>query len=463
MNSQLKRTLQVYLTLMDVAAVNLSFIANFLLLQNQINQLYINDFIQLGLLSNTAWLMMAFLSGLYRGNTISHFEPFIRNTLRTFVWWTIAIISYAFFVQIGSISRIFVASFIFLFGAGLFFNRFLYIGMKRYLKRKFFLLNKSIILGYNETALKLAAYFEEDAINTHLIGFVEDTANIQELTPYPILGEIKDSIELASAFQVQEIYSTIVPEENTFIYQVMKEAEKRCIHFKIVPNLSAFINKPVVVHHIRDLPVLTIRNEPLEDLANRMYKRIFDLTISGLVLVCILSWLIPLVGLLIISESKGPIFFLQKRTGRRNRSFNCLKFRSMRLNHEADQVQASRSDQRITRMGKFLRKTSLDEFPQFINVFRGDMSIVGPRPHMLKHTEDYSKLVDAYMIRHFLKPGITGWAQIKGYRGEITDPIQIKMRVANDLWYLENWNVWLDIKIVFLTMYNVLKGDEHAF
>lgn len=243
----------------------------------------------------------------------------------------------------------------------------------------------------------------------------------------------------------------------------MHEAEKRCIHFKIVPNLSAFINKPAVVHHIRDLPVLTIRNEPLEDVGNRMNKRMFDLAISSLVLVGILSWLIPLVGLLILLESKGPIFFKQKRTGKKNSPFNCLKFRSMHINETADQLQATKSDQRITRIGKFLRKTSLDEFPQFINVFKGDMSIVGPRPHMLKHTQDYAEIVDEYMTRHFLKPGITGWAQIKGYRGEISNPIQIKMRVANDLWYLENWNIWLDVKIIFLTIYTMLKGDEKAY
>jgi putative colanic acid biosynthesis UDP-glucose lipid carrier transferase len=171
----------------------------------------------------------------------------------------------------------------------------------------------------------------------------------------------------------------------------------------------------------------------------------------------------PLLGLLIFIESGFPIFFKQLRTGRNKKSFYCWKFRSMKANKEADLKQASPNDNRITKVGKFLRKTSLDEFPQFINVFRGEMSLVGPRPHMIKHTSDYSQVVDDYMVRQFIKPGITGWAQINGYRGEITNPEQIKMRVNKDLWYLENWTLWLDIQILFLTVYYIFRGDKNAF
>ena len=135
----------------------------------------------------------------------------------------------------------------------------------------------------------------------------------------------------------------------------------------------------------------------------------------------------------------------------------------MRFNNDADLRQATQNDMRVTTIGKFIRKTSLDEFPQFITVFMGEMSLVGPRPHMLKHTSDYSQVVDDYMVRQFIKPGITGWAQVNGYRGEITNPEQIQMRVDKDLWYLENWTMWLDIQILFLTLYFVFKGDKNAF
>jgi putative colanic acid biosynthesis UDP-glucose lipid carrier transferase len=240
-------------------------------------------------------------------------------------------------------------------------------------------------------------------------------------------------------------------------------AEKACIRFKVVPDMSVFVNKPVHIDYIRDMPVLSMRSEPLDDVGNRIKKRVLDVLVSSFVIIFILTWLVPILGLLIFLESRGPIFFSQVRSGRNNKTFHCYKFRSMRVNKDSDLKQATKNDRRITRIGAFIRKTSLDEFPQFFNVFKGEMSLVGPRPHMVKHTTDYSKIVDQFMIRQFLKPGITGWAQINGYRGEITDDNSIKMRVNNDLWYLENWNIWLDIKIMFLTVYKVFSGDEKAY
>jgi len=201
----------------------------------------------------------------------------------------------------------------------------------------------------------------------------------------------------------------------------------------------------------------------LDDFNNRVVKRIFDFVMSSIVILFILSWLIPLISLLIFIESPGPVFFSQFRTGKNKKSFLCYKFRSMKINKDADVQQATKNDDRITKIGKFLRRTSLDEFPQFINVLIGNMSIVGPRPHMIKHTDDYSKLVDQYMVRHLSKPGITGWAQVNGYRGEITETTEIKNRVHFDIWYLENWSLLLDIKIVFLTVFNVLKGEKNAY
>ena len=165
----------------------------------------------------------------------------------------------------------------------------------------------------------------------------------------------------------------------------------------------------------------------------------------------------------ILLESKGPVFFAQKRSGKGNKEFWCLKFRSMKVNDQAHEKMATKNDSRLTKTGKFLRKTSLDEFPQFLNVLRGHMSIVGPRPHMLKHTDEFSRVVNQYMVRHFLKPGITGWAQVNGYRGEVNSIEKLQCRVEHDVWYLENWSVWLDLKIVFMTVINTVKGEENAF
>ncbi|GGF11031.1 hypothetical protein GCM10011383_22790 [Hymenobacter cavernae] len=180
-------------------------------------------------------------------------------------------------------------------------------------------------------------------------------------------------------------------------------------------------------------------------------------------LIFLLSWLIPLIALLIKLDSKGPVFFKQLRTGKNGLPFYCLKFRSMRTSADADHKQASRGDSRITRLGAILRKTSLDELPQFINVLRGEMSVVGPRPHMLKHTEDYARVISNFMVRHAVMPGITGLAQVSGHRGETKEIAAMAKRVNADIFYIKNWSFFLDLKIIFLTVYQAAKGSENAF
>jgi putative colanic acid biosynthesis UDP-glucose lipid carrier transferase len=211
------------------------------------------------------------------------------------------------------------------------------------------------------------------------------------------------------------------------------------------------------------MPVFSVRQEPLEDINNRIRKRLFDIAFSSLVVIFILSWLIPLVSLAIWIESGRPIFFFQERTGKDNKSFYCFKFRSMYVNKDSNTKQATKEDERITRIGKLLRKTNIDEFPQFLNVLKGDMSIVGPRPHMLKHTDDYSKKINQYMVRQFMKPGITGWAQVNGFRGETKALEEMEKRVEHDLWYMEQWSLWLDARIIFLTAYNMFRGEKNAY
>jgi putative colanic acid biosynthesis UDP-glucose lipid carrier transferase len=196
---------------------------------------------------------------------------------------------------------------------------------------------------------------------------------------------------------------------------------------------------------------------------SKFFKRSFDIIFSLFFIIFVFSWLFPILAVLIKLESKGPIFFIQLRTGRNNTHFKCYKFRSMRLNNDADKKQATRNDHRITVIGAFLRKTSLDELPQFFNVLIGNMSIVGPRPHMISHTEKYSRLTDQYVVRHSLKPGITGWAQICGLRGEVNNAEAMLKRVDADVWYLKNWSFLLDLKIIFLTFWITLKGDKNAY
>ncbi len=463
MNRQFERYLQLTLVILDLFVLNILHFACNLILKDRIPEGFPYPYVEYWGLSNVIWLLLSFFLRTYAGKVILNFIYFTKRTIQVYFLWIILILFYLFFTREFTISRIFIISTIGSFGLGLLVNRFLYLGIKNYFKNSHHLLKKVIILGYNDTAKKLANYFEEDSINTQLMGFIEDDANIHELSNYPVLNDISKTLQVAKDLEVQEIFSTITPEQNKDIYTLMYEAEKACIRFKIVPNLSIFITREVHIEYFGELPILSLRSEPLDDVGNRLKKRALDIVVSLLVIVFVLSWLIPLLGLIILIESKGPIFFRQLRTGKNNKPFSCIKFRSMRYNKDADVKQATQNDDRITAVGKFIRKTSLDEFPQFINVLRGEMSLVGPRPHMLKHTSDYSQVADDYMVRQFIKPGITGWAQINGYRGEITNPEQIQMRVNKDLWYLENWTLWLDIQILFLTIYFISKGDKNAF
>ncbi|OWP61940.1 hypothetical protein CDA63_16695 [Hymenobacter amundsenii] len=192
-------------------------------------------------------------------------------------------------------------------------------------------------------------------------------------------------------------------------------------------------------------------------------KRVVDCLFSLLIVAFFLSWLVPIIAVLIKLDSSGPVFFRQLRTGKDGLPFYCLKFRSMCVNSECDSRQASREDQRITRVGRLLRKTSLDELPQFFNVLRGEMSVVGPRPHMLKHTEQYNGLLENFMIRHAVPPGITGWAQVIGCRGETREVSAMAKRLEADLWYMENWSFLLDIKIILLTIQVCIQDTKHVY
>ena len=463
MNKQFLRFLQSTLLGLDIAMLNVVFILSHFFFRDRIPNEYSSSYLQYWIWINISWIICAWFGGLYREKIILSFELFFGRTVKMYLFWFSFLILYEFFTGEFILSRIFIFSLIFSFGVGLVINRFAYTGLKLYVKKGNKYVKRILVIGYNNTAKKLVSYLEQEGINTEIVGFTEDEDNVTELSHYPILSDIKSSIEVSKQYKVDEIFSSITPEQNSDLYSIIRQAEHECIRFRVVPDFSVFIKGPFYVSYLNDMPVLTVRSVALDDFNNIVKKRAFDIVMSSLVILFILSWLIPLLSLIIFIESPGPVFFSQLRTGKNKKTFLCYKFRSMKINKNADLKQATKDDDRITRIGRFLRRTSLDEFPQFINVLIGNMSIVGPRPHMIKHTDDYSKLVDQYMVRHFSKPGITGWAQVNGYRGEITETTEIKNRVYYDIWYLENWNLLLDIKIIFLTVFNVLKGEKNAY
>ena len=232
---------------------------------------------------------------------------------------------------------------------------------------------------------------------------------------------------------------------------------------KFLPDSKEIYSKKLKYEYYDYIPILTLRDIPLEEPINMVLKRVFDIIFSSLVIIFLLSWLTPLIAILIKLESKGSVFFKQSRNGFNYKEFDCYKFRSMTPNKDAHLFQATRGDQRITKIGRFIRKTSIDELPQFFNVLFGDMSVVGPRPHMVSHTNMYAKKIDKFMVRHFVKPGITGLAQISGFRGEVESDKDIIGRVKYDIFYIENWSLILDLKIIIKTFVNAIKGEDKAY
>jgi putative colanic acid biosynthesis UDP-glucose lipid carrier transferase len=274
------------------------------------------------------------------------------------------------------------------------------------------------------------------------------------------LNKVYNFVETA---EIQEIYCSVSELRNEEIRELINYADNNLKTLKFLPDDKNIYSQRLTFEYYDYLPVISLRDIPLHNRLNAALKRGFDILFSLMVIFGILIWLGPFLALLIRIESKGPLFFVQRRSGLDNKPFYCYKFRSMAVNKDADKIQAGRNDMRVTRIGKILRKTSIDELPQFYNVLFGNMSVVGPRPHMIRHTEEYAEKVDKYMVRHFVKPGITGLAQIRGYRGEIVKHSDILNRVKFDVFYIENWSFLLDIKIIVQTVFNAFKGEKKAY
>lgn len=328
------------------------------------------------------------------------------------------------------------------------------------LRRRGFNYTRVVIVGTNDTARRLYENMLSDTgFGYRVLGFfsTEPVPEYMGVSCYPVWELDK----FVRTHRVDQIYYT-VPGRDELLAPVVKIADDNVTEFFYVPQISRYISRGFELHNIGSMPVLTIRRNPLSKPVNSAVKRTFDIVFSS-VFLCVYPLIYVPIAIAIKLTSPGPVYFKQERTGYRGRKFTCLKFRTMHVNRDADRAQATADDPRKTRLGDFLRRTSLDELPQFINVWRGDMSVVGPRPHMLKHTEDYSKLVDRYMVRHLIRPGITGWAQVNGYRGMTDELWKMEKRVENDVWYIEHWTLALDLKIIVRTIINAVKGESNAF
>ena len=325
---------------------------------------------------------------------------------------------------------------------------------------------KVILIGSHENMQELYHAMTDDPTSGYrVLGYFEDFPSDRYPSDVLYLGhpqEVNNFLE-QNVGRVDQLYCSLPSARSAEIVPIINYCENHLVRFFSVPNVRNYLKRRMHFEMLGNVPVLSIRREPLELLENRVIKRTFDIVCSTLFLCTVFPFIYIAVGIAIKMSSPGPVFFKQKRSGEDGKEFWCYKFRSMRVNTQCDTLQATEHDPRKTRIGEIIRKTSIDELPQFINVLKGDMSIVGPRPHMLKHTQEYSLLINKFMVRHFVKPGITGWAQVTGYRGETKELWQMEGRVMRDIWYIEHWTFLLDLYIMYKTVYNAIHGEKEAY
>jgi putative colanic acid biosynthesis UDP-glucose lipid carrier transferase len=452
------------LLLVDINIVNFSFLTGYLSVRYLVN-LDFNEHFLLNrlLIFNLGWLILSAMMKLYARSTVNRPRRIFRQTKATFLLHTAFFLIFLIFMD----EQRFAVDFLPVCYASLLslliLRSFLFTHLKELILLKVKMHSRTAIVGHSRAGHKLAKYFIDNQ-NTYIFeGFFDERQDDPVRNEEKEAMEIEQYIQFAAANNIREIYSTVMPERHELL-RLMEIADQNCVRVKFIPDVIGALHANYHIEYMDTIPVISMRPDPLNQrISNLVLKRGFDIVFSALVIVCILSWMTPLLALLIKLDSRGPVFFKQKRSGRDNRPFWCYKFRSMRVNETSDHVQASRNDVRVTRVGAFLRKTNLDEMPQFFNVFIGQMSIVGPRPHMLKHTEEYRALIRKYMVRQFLQPGITGWAQVNGFRGETRDMELMIKRVEYDIHYMEHWSWKLDIKIIFMTIAAIFKGDKNAY
>jgi putative colanic acid biosynthesis UDP-glucose lipid carrier transferase len=409
---------------------------------------------------NLFWLVTAYLLNFYK---IYRHTTFLRIVNLLFNQFSIFLLGYfayfGIFREGEIVNRQFVTlSYIFLIVAVIKISWYFLLKKYRSYGNNY---RTVVVLGYDSSSKNIIKLFKSKSnLGYKYIGFFSD----KNYNNKDFLGNLDYLIDFTNENVVDEIYCSLSCFSKEQIKKLKKFTLKKQIDLKLIPETNELYSKNQSLIYFDDtIPVVHVKKLPFEFTENFYTKRLFDIIFSSIVIILVLSWLIPVLWVLVKLESRGPLIFKQKREGLNGDEFVCYKFRSMKINKDADKIHASKNDRRVTKIGAFLRKTSLDEVPQFLNVLKGDMSVVGPRPHIESLSLEYQKNVEDYMKRHIIKPGITGLAQVSGYRGEIRTRTDIKNRVRLDIFYIENWSFFLDIKIIIKTILNVFQGEENAY
>ncbi len=462
-----RKSLQLIRILSDCFVISFSIIVTGIITGKTID-VYSFSEVSLLLVFISSWVYFGFADGLYNEFRSRHFGfeflALFKNILVQFVLFVFVI----FLFKRLDYSRTFV--FIYLITALV-----LLTGEKlsirivlEYLRKKGRNLRNLLIVGAGDLGIDFVNSVKKNPnFGYRIVGFLDDEKKTFLNGEY--LGKIEDLDSLLEERQVDDVIIALPNYAHTRFNYIIGTCEQHTTRVKIIPDYFKYVtNSKYSVTMFDRFPIISVRDDKLNEFQCRLFKRFFDIIFSSLVIIFIFSWLYPIIALAIKLSSPGQVLFKQMRWGRNNKHFTALKFRSMQSNSkDTDENgkfnQATKNDPRITKIGKFLRKSNLDELPQFFNVLVGDMSVIGPRPHPGPLNLENKKKIRRYMLRHLVKPGITGWAQVNGYRGETKEKELMQKRIDYDIWYIEHWSVWLDLQIVFLTIWRMIKGDPRAY
>lgn len=419
--------------------------------------------------SMTATLTFSFITSfaIYPSvaqHRITDIEEIISRITKTCLLFTLFAIALTVFIRPAErFPRTFFMTLIITFPLVLFVERLIVRKLLMYLRKRKRNLKSVILLGKDAAIIELYHTLQNPIYGYNIVGvFFDGTCNDQEYASHKSSDVTGLYNWIKTLKSINEVYASTSDFDKSSIRQINKYCDNNLIRFYQVPSIVT-PNKEVTLTMKDRIAVISSRNEPLADPINQVIKRSFDFIASSIFLLCIYPFIYAIIAIIIKRTSPGPVYFKQERTGMNGKVFKCIKFRSMKVNNDADTLQATKNDPRKYPFGDFMRKTNIDELPQIINVWKGEMSFVGPRPHMLKHTDEYSHLINKYMVRHLAKPGITGLAQVSGFRGETQHIKQMEGRVRKDIEYIENWSFWLDIRIILKTVTNMIVGDKNAY
>jgi putative colanic acid biosynthesis UDP-glucose lipid carrier transferase len=464
-NYRLSRYFKILFVIWDLVLLNSAIIISLLWSYGNLDRMDAKEVQTISLLFNLFWITILFYKDAYRIIRIERIENILLRVVQHLLIHTSLIAIFVGILQYSEVPILRLLYFYLVFILLLLISRVASMKAMKYIRAQGYNFKNVIIIGANDKGKNIKKFLERDlTYGYRVLGFFDDEVDPFAQTSGAMLGSLESVHDYVANGNVDEMYIALHIDKIKTIQQLTAICERYMIRIKFIPDFQQYTrSRKVEITFYGNTPILMLRKEPLEGNQNSLIKKGFDLIFSFAIIVLIFPWLFPIIILMIKMDSAGPAFFRQLRSGRDNKDFWCIKFRTMQVNKTSDSVQATKGDSRVTKMGAFMRRTNIDELPQFFNVLWGNMSVIGPRPHMLLQTKQYSELINNYLVRHYAKPGISGWAQVNGFRGETKELIEMKDRVDYDIWYIENWSLMLDLKIIYLTVFNSFKGEEKAY